>query len=194
MKWESDNTGSIFSQTHGVIFLNLWNFETLKRRNQETTEPRNQETRKLWNCLSSIKAIPPPLNIPTLTPAPAPLLGNTSELGGREYLLHFSRERVFSFHYSFLAACLFNMRQFSYYICLVLFVSRLLFFSSVRLLFFASSSFRLLNFASSFLLFSSCVLPLFFSLCFLSLKRASCSIAKTGLSTHRLSKNHVKNS
>ena len=40
---------------------------------------------KRLNSLFSIKGIPPPLNIPTPTHAPAPLAGGTSELGGHEW-------------------------------------------------------------------------------------------------------------
>ena len=58
-----------------------------KRRNGETKKPRTQATKKPRNfetlkSLFSIKGIPLPLNIPISTVAPAPLLGDTRDLGG----------------------------------------------------------------------------------------------------------------
>ena len=56
------------SKLQNLHTLEIWNFVTLKLWNQETEKSRNQST---WESLSSVKGIPPPLNIPTPTPAPA---------------------------------------------------------------------------------------------------------------------------
>ena len=64
-------------------FFVIWdhrNWETRKPWNQEPKKPNNFET--FW---FSMTRIPLPLNIPTLTPAPAPFLGDTRERGGHEW-------------------------------------------------------------------------------------------------------------
>ena len=74
------------------------NEETKKPRNQESKNPRNQETKQprkqeIGNLATfdtfyfQQRESLPPLNIPTPTPAPAALLGDTRELGGHE--VHF---------------------------------------------------------------------------------------------------------
>ena len=68
-KWlEILGMGSLSINRYEMVTLSLWNFETWK----------------LWNFCILFKEILPPVNNPTPIPAPAPLLGDTSELGGHE--------------------------------------------------------------------------------------------------------------
>ena len=77
---------SVSIKKHEVAFMNLGNFETFKTWKFENLElwniERNFETLNL-EFLFSMKGIPPPLNIPILTPAPAPLLGHEWTWGTR---------------------------------------------------------------------------------------------------------------
>ena len=70
-EWELGNAGSTSAKKHDMTF---GIFETKKPRNEETEKLRNQDT-----SLFSIEGRPLPLNIPTHTAAPAPLLGGTRE-------------------------------------------------------------------------------------------------------------------